>query len=133
MYAATSSVVVLAAEAEMPWLWWATLLPLTTLYAASVSLAFWRDVNSRKAAFVGGAVSGATALLAVVLAPRLALPISGYLAWVVLVGVTLAGLLRLALAATWETDRHWALKAKKITEPAQGRNRPARTRFLAPS
>jgi hypothetical protein len=28
IYAATSSVVVLAAEAEVPWVWWATLFPL---------------------------------------------------------------------------------------------------------
>jgi hypothetical protein len=33
--AATSSVVVLAAEAEVPWAWWATLFPLAISHATA--------------------------------------------------------------------------------------------------
>jgi hypothetical protein len=103
--AATSSVVVLAAEAEMPWLWWSTLFPLATLHAASGSLAFRKDVYLRKAAFICGAVSGVTTLLAIVIARRLELSMPRHLAWAILVGATLAGLFGVALARRAGTGR----------------------------
>jgi hypothetical protein len=45
IYAATSSVVVLAAEAEVPWVWWATLFPLAISHATAGFLAFRKGVR----------------------------------------------------------------------------------------
>lgn len=52
IYAATNSVVLLAAEADVPWVWWATLVPLAISHATSGFLAFWKDARSHHEALI---------------------------------------------------------------------------------
>jgi heme/copper-type cytochrome/quinol oxidase subunit 2 len=66
IYAATDSVVVLAAEADVPWVWWATLFPLAISQATSGFLAFWKDAPSHHEPLIWGTLSGMTTVLAVV-------------------------------------------------------------------
>jgi len=103
IYAATSSVVVLAAEADVPWVWWATLFPLAISHATSGFLAFWKDARSHHAPLIWGALSGLTTVLAVVfaawIAQRIGLWMPRVVAVTILAAVSVAGLVGLALAA----------------------------------
>ena len=101
--AATSSVVVLAAEAEVPLAWWATLFPLAISHAISGFLAFWKDARSHHEPLLWGTLSGMTTVLAVVvaawIAPRIGLWMPRLVAVTILAAVSIAGLVGLALAA----------------------------------
>jgi hypothetical protein len=103
IYAATSSVVVLAAEAELPWVWWATLFPLAISHATSGFLAFWKDARSHHEPLIWGTLSGMTTVLAVIvaawIAQRIGLWIPRAVAVTVLAAVSVAGLVGLAFAA----------------------------------
>ena len=101
--AATSSVVVLAAEAEAPWVWWATLFPLAISHAISGFLAFWKNARSHHEPLIWGTLSGMTTVLAVVvaawIAQRTGLWMPRVVAMTILAAVSVAGLVGLALAA----------------------------------
>jgi len=103
IYAATSSVVVLAAEAEVPWVWWATLFPLAISHATSGFLAFWKDARSHHEPVIWGTLSGMTTVLAVVvaawIAQRIGLWMPRIVAVTILAAVSVAGLGGLMLAA----------------------------------
>jgi len=102
IYAATSSVVVLAAEAEVPWVWWATLFPLAISHATSGFLAFWKDARSHHEPVIWGTLSGMTTVLAVVvaawIAQRIGLWMPRIVAVTILAAVSVAGLVGLVLA-----------------------------------
>ncbi len=102
IYAATSSVIVLAAEAELPWAWWAMLFPLAVAHAASGFLAFWKDVRSHHEPLICGVLSGVTTVLAVAvaawIAQRIGLWMPRHVAVIVLAAASLASLLGFALA-----------------------------------
>ena len=103
IYAATSSVVVLAAEAQVPWVWWATLFPLAISHATSGFLAFWKDARSHHEPVIWGTLSGMTTVLAVVvaawIAQRIGLWMPRIVAVTILAAVSVAGLGGLMLAA----------------------------------
>ena len=101
--AATSSVVVLAAEAEAPWVWWGALLPLAVSHATSGFSAIWHSTRQYPAILICAASSGITTILVVGVAACAAHSIGPWMPthtaiWV-LVGVSLAGLIGLGLAA----------------------------------
>ena len=102
IYVATSSVVILAAEAERPWAWWTALCPLAMSHAGADFLAFWSDVRSRREPLICGALSGVTTFLAILvaawMAPRASQWMPRTVAMTVLAVASLAGALGLALA-----------------------------------
>jgi len=110
IYAATSSVVVLAAEAEVPWVWWATLFPLAISHATAGFLAFRKGVRSHHDPLIWGTLSGVTTVLAVVVAAwiarRIGLWMPRLVAVTILAAVSVAGLVGLALAAKRARKRH---------------------------
>jgi len=101
--AATSSVVVLAAEAEVPWAWWATLFPLAISHASAGLLEFWTDSRSHRDPLILGALSGTTTVLAVVVAAwitqRIGLWMLRLASVAILAAASAAGLVGLALVA----------------------------------
>ncbi len=115
LYAATSSVVVLAAEAERSWLWWSTLLPLAVSHLAAGLLATSKDVRpeSRHLIVLSGAISGATTVLGVGVAAWAAHHLNlgpwmpRHVAVLILIGASLAGLLGLMLAASLRLGSSW--------------------------
>jgi hypothetical protein len=100
---ATNSVVVLAAEAEAPWLWWGALLPLAISHATSGFLVICHTIRQHPAILMCAACSGLTTILVVGVAAWAALSIGPWMpthiALMILVGVSLAGLIGLTLAA----------------------------------
>ena len=110
IYAATSSVVVLAAEAEVPWVWWATLFPLAISHATAGFLAFWKDARSHHAPLIWGTLSGMMTVLAVVvaawIAQRIGLWMPRLVAVTILAAVSVAGLVGLALVGKRSRKRH---------------------------
>ena len=102
LYAATSSVVILAAEAELPWFWWGTLLPLAVTHAASGFLAIWHSTKGHLAPMICGAISAITTILTMVVAVWAAYGIGiwmpRHVAVMILVAASLAGLIGLAFA-----------------------------------
>jgi hypothetical protein len=113
LYAATSSVVVLAAEAERSWLWWSTLLPLAVSHLAAGLLATSKDVRpeSRHLIVLSGAISGAATVLGVGVAAwathHLGPWMPRHVAVLILIGASLAGLLGLMLAASLRLGSSW--------------------------
>ena len=102
LYAGTSSVVVLATQAERSWLLWSALLPLAASHWAAGCLATWKNLpKSRRAALSCAAVSGATTVLAVGVAAWTAryvgLWMPTHTAVLILFGASLASLCGLAL------------------------------------
>ena len=110
IYAATSSVIVLAAEAEVPWVWWATLFPVAISHATAGFLAYWKDARSYHAPLIWGALAGMLTVLAVVVtawvAQRIGLWMPRLVAVTILAAVSVAGLMGLALAAKRSWKRH---------------------------
>jgi hypothetical protein len=108
LYAATSSVVILAAEGELPWFWWGTLLPLAVTHAASGFLAIWHSTKGHLAPMICGAISAITTTLTVVVAVSAAYGIGiwmpRHVAVMILVGAALAGLIGLAFASRLSRD-----------------------------
>jgi hypothetical protein len=108
--AATSSIVVLAAEAEVPWAWWASLFPLAISHATSGFLAFWKDARSHHEPLIWGTLSGMTTVLAVVVAAwiarRIGLSMPRPVAVTTLAVAFGVGLVGLALAAKRGLKRH---------------------------
>ena len=109
IYAATSSVVVLSAEAELPLVWWATLFPLAISHATANFLAYSKDPRSHHEPLIWGTMSGMTAVLAVVvaawIAQRVGLWMPRLVAVTILAAVSVAGLVGLALAAKHNRKR----------------------------
>jgi hypothetical protein len=109
LYAATSSVVILAAEAELPWFWWGTLLPLAVTHAASGFLAIWHSTRGHLAPMICGAISATTTILTIVVAVWAAYGIGiwmpRHVAVMILVGASLAGLIGLAFASRLSHNR----------------------------
>jgi len=103
LYAATSSVVVLATQAQRSWLLWSALLPLAASHWAAGFLATWKNLpKSHLATLSCAAISGATTVLAVGVAAWAARYIGPWMpthtAVLILIGASLAGLCGLALA-----------------------------------
>jgi len=109
IYAATSSVVVLAAEAEVPLAWWATLFPLAISHATANFLAFSKDARSHHEPLIWGTICGMTAVLSVVLAAwvarRIGLWMPRLVAVTILAAVSVTGLVALPLAAKRSSKR----------------------------
>jgi len=101
--AATNSVAVLAAEAETPWFWWGALLPLAISHATSGFLAIWHTTRQHPAILMCAASSGSATIIVLGVAAWAALSIGPWMqthtALLILVGVSLAGLIGLGLAA----------------------------------
>jgi hypothetical protein len=109
LYAATSSVVVLAADAEQPWLWWVTLVPLIISHAATGVLLLWNDARSRQGpllvvAVAGGATVAATAV-AVWLAQDVGPWMPAHVAEMILVTTSVAGVVGFGFAALRSAPR----------------------------
>jgi hypothetical protein len=101
--AAANSVVGLAAEAEAPWVWWGALLPLAVSHATAGFLAIWQTMRQHPAILICAASSVLTTMLVVGVAAWAALSIGPWMpthiALLILIGVSVAGLIGLGLAA----------------------------------
>jgi hypothetical protein len=108
LYAATNSVFILAAEAQVPWFWWGTLLPLAVAHAISGFLAIWHSAERYPPPMTCGAISGITTILTIVVAAWAAYGIGIWMprnvAVIILIAASLAGLIGLALAAMLSRD-----------------------------
>jgi hypothetical protein len=127
IYAATSSVVVLAAEAELPWLWWSALLPLAVSHFASGFLATCKNLpgsglTTLSCAAISGAITIVAFVVAVGMSQHIGLWMPTELAALTLLAASLAGLLGLALAA-----RLWLGSLRKSGASHERRRSPKRS------
>ena len=106
IYAAVSSVLVLATGAEPSWPWWAALFPLALSHALSGFLVMWQSTRTHPGPLFCAVMSGGTTVMAMVVAVGAAygtgLSMPRHIAVMIQVAASLAGLLGLALATrTW--------------------------------
>jgi len=119
LYAGTSSVVVLATQAERSWLLWSALLPLAAAHWAAGFLATWKNLPKSLAVLSCAAISGATTVLAVGVAAwatrYIGLWMPTHTAVLILFGASLASLCGLALVIRlWLASRvGWPLRFRR--------------------